>query len=70
MLHQISSNLLDRVLKLETNERKSNIILDGIKEQHNESEEGLAGASPSHGFILLMTVSFVNKLIESWKCSG
>ena len=41
LLHKINGNLLDRVLKLETNDRKLNLIIDGIKEQYNETEDTL-----------------------------
>ena len=33
--------MLDRVLKLETNERTLNLVLDGVKERSNETDENL-----------------------------
>ena len=41
MLHKINDGLLDRVLKFETNARQFNLIVDGVKESYNESEDML-----------------------------
>ena len=47
LLHKTNDNLLDRVLKLETSERKLNLVVDGIQEQCNESEAVISGIGSS-----------------------
>ena len=40
-MHKINGNLLDRVLKLETTDRRLNLVIDGIKKQYSETEDSL-----------------------------
>ena len=67
LLHKINGNLLDRVLKLETNDRKLNLVIDGIKEQYNETEDSLYREIVT---ILNSMYSFNNKAneVDIWKC--